>query len=261
MKFIRIIIHDANNAFFNMAVDEAISEAVRQELSPPTLRLYRWSRPSLSIGHFQKISEVNTDYCEETGCPVVRRVTGGRAILHDMELTYSFSALTNFPPFSGSLHRNYSVISMAILTGLKYCGVNADISFERKRRSEERNPACFKTVSYGEIKIDGRKVIGSAQKRYPNGFMQHGSILLGFDAEKLSNVLVHSDKSSFSGITSISEHTESVTFESLGLSIKKGFEDSLGIKLISDSPTKFELDLAGKLEKNKYHSKEWNFRR
>ena len=261
MRFIRIITHEANNAFFNMAVDEAISEAVRQELSPPTLRLYRWSRPSLSIGHFQKISEVNIDYCGKMDYPVVRRLTGGRAILHDAELTYSFSARTGSPPFSSSLHENYSVISNAILLGLKSCGINADISFERKRSSGQRNPACFKTVSYGEITLNGKKVIGSAQKRYSNGFMQHGSILLDFDVEKLCNVLVHADNSVFSDITSISDHTEGVTFENLGLAIKKGYEDSLGIKLISDSPTKFELQLAKELEKNKYSTKEWNFSR
>ena len=243
-----------------MAVDEAISEAVRQKLSPPTLRLYRWSRPSLSIGHFQKISDVNTDYCKKMDYTVVRRLTGGRAILHDMELTYSFSALTNSPPFSNSLHENYSVISRAILLGLKKCGIKAEISFERKRTGQ-RNPACFKAVSYGEITINGRKVIGSAQKRYTNGFMQHGTVLLDFDAEKLSNVLRHADDSAFRDIGSISDNIEGVTFETLGLAIKKGFEDSLGIKLISDSPTKFELDLTKKLEKNKYSAREWNFSR
>ncbi len=261
MQFIRIITHEANDAFFNMAVDEAISEAVRQELSPPTLRLYRWSRPSLSIGHFQKISEVNIDYCNKMDYPVVRRLTGGRAILHDTELTYSFSARTGSPPFSSSLHENYSVISNAILLGLKGCGINADISFERKRNSGQRNPACFKAVSYGEITINGKKVVGSAQKRYSNGFMQHGSILLDFDAEKLCNVLVHGDKIAFENISSINDHAEGISINDLGLSIKKGFTDSLGIKLISDNPTKFELDLAKEIEMNKYSTRDWNFSR
>ncbi|MBL7032285.1 MAG: lipoate--protein ligase family protein [Nitrospira sp.] len=261
MQFIRIITHKANDAFFNMAVDEAISEAVRQELSPPTLRLYRWSRPSLSIGHFQKISEVNIDYCNKINYPIVRRLTGGRAILHDAELTYSFSALTGSPPFSTSLHENYSVISNAILLGLKTCGIKADISFERKRNSGQRNPACFKAVSYGEITVNGKKIIGSAQRRYSNGFMQHGSILLDFDAEKLCNALVHADKNAFGDISSISDHAEDISFDDLGLSIKKGFEESLEIKLISDNPTKFELSLAKELVENKYSSRDWNFRR
>jgi lipoate-protein ligase A len=261
MQFIRTITHEANDAFFNMAVDEAISEAVRQEISPPTLRLYRWSRPSLSIGHFQKISEVNIDYCDKMNYPVVRRLTGGRAILHDAELTYSFSARTGSPPFSTSLHENYTVISNAILLGLKTCGIKADISFERKKNSGFRNPACFKSVSYGEIKINGKKVIGSAQKRYSNGFMQHGSILLNFDAEKLCNVLGHGDKNAFKDIASISDYTENISFDDLCLSIKKGFEDSMGIKLVSDNPTKFELSLAKELEKNKYSTWDWNFSR
>jgi len=261
MKFIRLITHEENNAFFNMAIDEAISEAVRQELSPPTLRLYRWSRPSLSIGHFQKISEVNIDHCNKMDFPVVRRLTGGRAILHDAELTYSFSAKTGTSFFSSSLHENYAVISNAILLGLKTCGIEADISFERKRNSGQRNAACFKAVSYGEITIDGKKVIGSAQKRYTDGFMQHGSILLGFDADKLCNTLVHGDKNVLRDITSINDHVEGISYDDLSLSIKKGFEDSLGIKLISDSPTKFELSLAKDLKKNKYSTSDWNFSR
>ena len=91
--------------------------------------------------------------------------------------------------------------------------------------------------------------------------MQHGSILLDFDAEKLCSVLVHGDENVFRDITSISDHAEGISFDSLGLSIKKGFEDSLGIKLISDNPTKFELSLAKELEKNKYSTKDWNFSR
>ncbi len=244
-----------------MAMDEAISEAVRQKLSPPTLRLYRWSRPSLSIGYFQKISDVNTDHCQKMDYPVVRRLTGGRAILHDEELTYSFSSSNDSPPFSSSLHEDYSVISMAILTGLKECGIDADISFERKRGSGQKNPACFKSVSYGEITIHGRKIIGSAQKRYRNGFLQHGSILLDFDAKKLSRVLVHADNRAFGDITSINDHAEGITFEVLVPALKKGFENSLKLKLISDSPTKFELDLARKLEKEKYSSKKWTLTR
>ncbi|GBE03519.1 MAG TPA: lipoate--protein ligase family protein [Nitrospirae bacterium] len=261
MQFIRIIIHEANDAFFNMAVDEAISEAVRQELSPPTLRLYKWNRPSLSIGHFQKISEVNIDYCDRMDYPVVRRLTGGRAVLHDIELTYSFSARTDSQPFSTNLHENYSVICNAILLGLNTCGIKADISFKRKMNSGQRNPACFKAVSYGEITIDGKKVIGSAQKRYSKGFMQHGSILLDFDAEKLCNALALGDKNAFGDISSISEHAEGISFDNLSLSIKKGFEDSLGIKLISDNPTKFEISLAKELKQVKYSTKDWNFSR
>lgn len=242
-----------------MAIDEAISEAVRQKLAPPTLRIYRWSRPSLSIGLFQKISDVNTDYCSRMDYPVVRRLTGGRAILHNAELTYSFSARTGSPPFSNNLHENYSVISNAILLGLNDCGIKADISFKRKRNSGQRNPACFKAVSYGEITINGKKGIGSAQKRYSNGFMQHGSILIDFDANELRNVLEDGNKNDYSDIASLSDHKNNIDFDDLSNSLKKGFEKSLGIKLISDNPTKFELSLAKELEEKKYSTRDWNF--
>jgi lipoate-protein ligase A len=242
---------------YSVAVDEAISEAVRQEISPPTLRLYQWSRPSLSIGHFQKISDLDIDYCNKKDYPVVRRLTGGRAILHDAELTYSFSAKTGSRPFSTSLHENYSIISSAILLGLKSCGITAEVSFKRKRNTGQGNAACFKAVSYAEITIDGKKVIGSAQKRYTNGFMQHGSVLLGFNAGELSNVIRHGNECDFSDITSIND----VSADTLSLSLKKGFEEALDIKLISDNPSIFEFDLAKKLEKNKYSTDEWNLSR
>jgi lipoate-protein ligase A len=261
MKFIRYIAQGPLHAFFNMALDEAISEAAREKISPPTLRLYQWDRPSMSIGYFQNVSDINSDYCRRKDYPVVRRLTGGRAILHDSELTYSFSSSTDSHFFKGSLLENYSVISNALVTGLKSVGIDAKSSFKRKRSTAHRNPACFKAVSYGEITVNGKKLIGSAQRRYSNGFMQHGSILLGLDEEELCSVLMHDSKDDFSGIGSVKEYAPDISVNDLTASLKEAFEKSLGVKLIADNPTQFELDLAKKLEKEKYSSRDWNFKR
>jgi len=239
-----------------MALDEAISEAVRQKLSPPTLRLYQWDRPSVTIGYFQKTSEININYCAEKGYPVVRRATGGRAILHDIELTYSFSSSNN-----GGLLENYAVISKALVKGLNLIGINARISFVKKRCGSFRNPACFKSVSYGEVTLDGRKVIGSAQKRYHNGFFQQGSIMLNFKAKELCNVLNGSNEEDFRNIGSISDSGREVTFYELKPLLKEAFEKELNVKLISDAPSRFELTLAKELEGKKYSTQEWNFSR
>ncbi len=259
MQFIRIITQGPHHAFFNMALDEAISEAVRQKLSPPTLRLYQWDRPSVTIGYFQKISEININYCTEKGYPVVRRATGGRAILHDMELTYSFSSSKNSTFFNGGLLENYTVISKALVKGLNLIGINAGISFVKKRCDSHRNSACFKSVSYGEVTVDGRKVIGSAQKRYHNGFFQQGSIMLNFKAKELCNVLNGSKEEDFRNIGSISDSGRAITFNDLKTPLKEAFEKELNIKLISDNPSKFELTLAKELEIKKYSNQEWNF--
>jgi lipoate-protein ligase A len=244
-----------------MALDEAISDAVRQKLSPPTLRLYQWDRPSVTIGYFQKISEININYCTKKGYPVVRRVTGGRAILHDMELTYSFSSSKNFSLFNGSLLENYTVIGNALVKGLELLGITAGTSFVKKRSDTCRNPACFKSVSYGEVTVDGKKVIGSAQKQYHNGFFQQGSIILSFKAGELCNVLNGSHEEDFRNIGSISDSAREVTFNDLRNPLKEAFEKELYVKLISDGPSKSELALAKELEEKKYSTQKWNFLR
>ncbi|MBI5410008.1 MAG: lipoate--protein ligase family protein [Nitrospirae bacterium] len=261
MQFIRIITQEPQHAFFNMALDEAISETVRQKLSPPTLRLYQWAGPSVSIGYFQKISDVNIDYCAEKDYPVVRRMTGGRAILHDSELTYSLSALKGSLLFRGSLLESYHVISKALVSALKLCGADVRVSFSRKKGPVLRSPACFKSVSYGEITLDGRKVVGSAHKRYDNGFMQQGSVMLNFDAGELCAVLNAGSEDDFKEIGSINTKEGKISIDALRSSMKEAFEKELNVKLISDNPTKFEHDLAKELETKKYSTRNWNFAR
>ncbi|MDO8281411.1 MAG: biotin/lipoate A/B protein ligase family protein [Thermodesulfovibrionia bacterium] len=258
MNFTRIIIQEENNAFYNMALDEAICEAVRNDLSPPTLRIYKWERPTLSLGYFQKISDIDMDYCRSNNYPVVRRLTGGRAILHESELTYSFSAKKGSLLFNGELHNDYTVISNALVEGLKLCGVDAEISFTRKRATDQKSPACFKVVSYGEVTVDNKKVIGSAQKRYKDGFLQHGSLLLDFNEAELQNVLKCSSKDDFSGIGSINGYADKTSYIELVRGMKKAFAKVLDTKMITDEPTGYELKAGKELESKKYSSDEWN---
>lgn len=259
MRFMRIIIQGPGHAFYNMAIDEAISEAVTRKLSPPTLRLYEWDRPSISIGYFQKTSDIDTRYCSKKGYPLVRRLTGGRAILHDAELTYSLSSLSNTYLFNNSLIKTYTVISNALLRGLKQNGIEAHMSGRKRHNSGNKNPACFKSMSYGEIKVNGKKIIGSAQKRYKDGFLQHGSILMNFNAEEMHNVLICNDDADFNDIGAIREYSPDLSLSQLIVSLKEAFEKELGVKLVSDNPSKFELSLAKELEQNKYSTEKWNF--
>jgi lipoate-protein ligase A len=261
MQFMRIISHGPENAFFNMALDEAISESVRQKNSPPTLRLYQWERPSVSIGYFQKISDIDAAYCMKNDYPVVRRLTGGRAILHDMELTYSLSSLHDSYPFNGNLLDNYKTISSALLSGLRSIGIEADMSFVKKRNNGHRDPACFKAASYGEVMVESRKIIGSAQKRYKNGFMQHGSILFSFNSRELCSVLADNAGDNFEGIGAIRDFDAEISPDDFKETLKEAFEKELKIKLITDVPSKHELKLAGELQQAKYSSSEWNNKR
>lgn len=213
-----------------MAIDEAISEAVRKKLSPPTLRLYQWAKPSITIGYFQKASDINLEYCKKKSYPIIRRLTGGMAILHDSELTYSFSSRNDTEPFRNSLIENYLSVSKALASALTLTNMDAQITLINNRR--ERNPFCFKISSYGEITVNGKKIIGSAQKRYKNGFLQQGSIMVDFDA---------------------------VSIKELKKALKKAFEKTFNIKFISNGPTEFELNLAEQLKNEKYSAEKWNF--
>lgn len=258
----RLIDDKPHDAFFNMALDEAISEAVRKKLSPPTLRLYQWVTPSISIGYFQSISDVNNDYCREMGYPIVRRQTGGMAILHDSELTYSFSAHTEVELFKGGLLNNYMAISNALVLALKFINMDAQIAFLKDRR--QRSASCFNTSSYGEITVNGEKIIGSAQKRYRNGFLQQGSILMDLDVRELGKVIRRNKKrvGGFSGrIGTIKKYAPAVSITDLTKALKEAFEKTFMIGFIPDTLTEFELNLAKKLETEKYSTQEWNLRR
>src|SRR5208337_2023965 len=138
-------------AAYNMALDEAIAAAVRNGDSPPTLRLYGWLEPSVSLGAFQKITDIDTSYCAAHALHVVRRPTGGRGILHGEELTYSFSA-RNEGLFSQGLLDAYRKISTAFSLGLQRLGLYVEMKTRRERGSNfERSPLCFQSTSYGEL--------------------------------------------------------------------------------------------------------------
>jgi lipoate-protein ligase A len=261
ISLVRNKVQKENSAFYNMALDEAICEAVRKDLSPPTLRIYKWERPTLSLGYFQKISDINIKYCNKKDYPIVRRLTGGRAILHDDELTYSFCAKKGSLKFNGELHNDYTVISTALVEGMTAYGIDAEISFLKKRAADQKSPACFKVVSYGEVTVDNKKVIGSAQKRYKDGLLQHGSLLFGFNEDELRSILKGSGEDDFSGIGYVDKCRGEESYSKLVRSLKRSFEDVLDVRMVTDEPTGHELKLAKELELKKYSTKEWNAKR
>ena len=145
------------SATFNMALDEAIAALIRKDDVPPTLRLYGWKTPSVSIGCFQKISDVDIGYCTEKKIPFVRRPTGGRAIFHNHEITYSFSVKTKSGLFSKGLFDSYEKISTALGLALSKMGFLPELKLLREARRSSppdhrlKSPLCFNSVSYGEI--------------------------------------------------------------------------------------------------------------
>lgn len=164
-----------------MATDEAILHSCNQKLSPPTLRLYEWSEPTLSIGCFQKADNA-VKYCSAAGIPYLRRITGGRAVLHFDEITYSIVCGEDEPLFGEGISGAYRIISGCLLEALREIGVNAKMHTSRScGAGREKQISCFHSPSRYEITIDNKKLVGSAQRRFKRAFIQHGSILFGID--------------------------------------------------------------------------------
>jgi len=161
----------------NMARDAELLERHRAG-DDPVLRLYRWDPPAVTIGYNQDPGDFDAAAVAAAGYGLVRRPTGGRAILHAEELTYAVVGTSPGPIFGNSLHSTYMKINEALLAFLRELGIEADVS-EGEPREEMRGLVCFKSAGRHEVHVGGRKIIGSAQRRRGDVFLQHGSILAG----------------------------------------------------------------------------------
>ena len=181
---------------WNMAVDEAILEAAGRELVPPTLRLYAWSPPCLSLGFAQPATDIDLPALKHRSWDLVRRPTGGRAILHTDEITYSICGPHTEPRLAGSVLESYQRLSEALVEALQMLAIPAQVHPEHARHTSQPNnssaqgPVCFEVPSSYEITAGGKKVIGSAQARKAEGVLQHGSLPLYGDLTRILQVLV-----------------------------------------------------------------------
>ncbi len=219
---------------WNMAVDQALLRSCERGNTPPTLRLYGWESPVLTVGYSQNLErEVDLEQCREIPC--VRRPTGGRALLHHRELTYSLVAPVDHPRFSGGLKQTFSAISQALLLGLRKLGIDqARINDQKKiQPAGKRSPACFASLNHCEITVQNRKLIGSAQRRTHGAFLQHGSIpieastedfhsFLRFDSEEAR--LADSEKMKRFTTTLNAVCGEPVSFKRARSALRVGFE-------------------------------------
>lgn len=230
-----------NPAATNMAIDEALMETVGEV---PILRIYGWRPAAVSIGYFQSMNEeVNFAKCREVGVDVVRRLTGGGAVLHECELTYSFIS-REYPK---NIMESYRWICDAIVMSINRLGFDANF------------------VPLNDIVIAGKKVSGNAQTRRKGALLQHGTILLGVDVNKMFSVLkVPSEKLRDKIIKDAKERVTSLagtTFDDMATSLKTSFAAKFESKLITDALSTREISRARWLANRKYSSKEWNLRR
>lgn len=209
----RLIEDGLRDGGVNMATDHAILQAVAEGQAPPTVRLYGWKSPALTVGYSQNIGrDVDLARCGALGIPIVRRPTGGRAVLHDAEITYCVVAPIDHPRFPPSLGGTFRVVAEALLLCLAEMGIQdgaiAGGAANGGRRNGDR-PArtgsslpvdggrrflsCFASINHCEIAVRDRKLIGSAQRRTSRAFLQHGSALIDCDRGLLNSLFLFKD--------------------------------------------------------------------
>jgi len=231
---------------YNMEYDERRACALCEADGPSTLRVYGWEPPAISLGWHQSLEEIDVQKCAEAGIDVVRRPTGGRAILHSEELTYSVIMIAER---AGVLDA-YRRISRALAHGLRTIGIDA-----RFEKSQPHFPslyrlsssaACFSSAARHEIHVNGRKLVGSAQRRFAHAsgsgaevLLQHGSVLLGPDHLRIVDFLrIDGEESREALRRELEDKTidlfrllgRRIAFEEVAQAVQRGFEDSWGIK-------------------------------
>lgn len=266
----RLILHPPYGGAWNMAVDEALLESVSGKAQPPTLRIYDWQPYTLSLGHAQQVSDVNIDELKSNGWDLVRRPTGGKAILHADELTYSLTASLDNPIVYGNVIESYRKISLALVEALTMIGLPTDSKLKNSAESHlSKDPVCFQFPSDYEITFHGKKIIGSAQARKKNGILQHGSIPLHGDINRIVDILEFPDHfSKQSAKTKLINRATTVetalgntiSWTVLADAVVNGFRTELGVEFSIGKLSLEELERARILYKEKYNHHDWTFR-
>jgi len=253
----------------NMAIDEAILHAVAQELAPPTLRFFAWQPPCLSLGQAQSFNDVDWAACLARGYHVVRRPTGGRAILHTDELTYSVTAPETEPRVAGGILPSYRRLSAGLLEGLRLLGVpgveahHPEAAEEGARDQALNGPVCFQVPSTYEITVAGKKLVGSAQVRRQGVVLQHGTLPLVGDIARICDVLAaHPDRARvLSRATTVQDVLgRAVSFHEAAEAMARGFAAALNVELAPGDLLPEERAWADKAQRERYATDAWNRR-
>lgn len=264
------------SASFNMALDEALLNWQSKREIPPVIRFYGWNPATLSIGYFQKADkEIDLESVRKQGLGFVRRPTGGRGVLHEHELTYSVIVSESHPKMPKTVTEAYRVISEGILQGFHQLGLNAYFAVpqtteERELLKSPHSAVCFDAPSWYELVVEGRKVAGSAQTRQKGVILQHGSILLDLDEDKLFSLFKYPNervkermqrafKNKAVAINDIS--SKKISVEQAKTAFKKGFEEGLNIHLEPYELSEAELEYVDQIARERYENDEWNFMR
>src|SRR5947209_10869271 len=259
----RFLNTNVHNAAMNMAIDESILTHHLKGEVPPTLRVFRWSQPSISLGRFQSIErEIVSEQCLESGVALVRRPTGGRAVYHRDEFTYSIVISKRFGVPSGVIAA-YAFLAQGLLAALTFLGVQAELSDERV--SKNPSAACFASSTQADLTSGGFKLIGSAQVWKDDTLLQQGSLPLDDRAAEFFTMLrfptgqarqqalaLYREKT-----TPLHSFVPSASWEQVAAAFRTGFSTALQVEFVPGELSRSEWDLAHQLVEEKYSKLEW----
>lgn len=270
MRQWRLIYDSPAIGAWNMAVDEAILQAVSVGEQPPTLRVYAWDPFCLSLGYGQPVGDVDDVRLQAHGWHVVRRPTGGRAILHGDELTYSVSLPIDHELAQGDVIASYRRLSEALVAALMQLGLTPQSEKQAKSNGSSRGPVCFEVPSHYEITSQGRKLIGSAQVRRKAGILQHGTLPLYGDVGRICEALQFDDEAAReAGKVKVRERAITLS-EALGSDVDwltaadalvAGFSEAFGLTFEMGHLSKSELNCAEQLLQDVYTNTAWTAKR
>lgn len=244
---------------WNMAVDEYLFQSLTDE--PHTiLRFYAWKNPTVSLGYSQKVLEVaDVEFCKKNGIDIVRRMTGGKLVLHHKEVTYSLVS-SDTEVFTANLVDSYRLISEALMNGLKKMGLKPSLANPAPQKYVRGNLPCFSYPSRNEVEVGGKKIIGSAQKRMGTKFIQHGSIPLEEDDELLVSISFLERAGEEVRMISLSEAIgRTIVFNRAVKEFAHGIEEYFGVRMKKRVLGKGDMETVRLIQKNKYGNPAWTF--
>lgn len=210
------------NGADNMRIDsELLEEAISNAYKEPIIRFYGWKPACVSFGRNQKEENINTGFCSKNNIETVRRVTGGRGLLHDDEVTYSFVCPCNYLDGGESIIKSYKEISSAIMLGFKSIGIELELGGKKKVNTSF--DYCMSLSTGADLTYNDKKLIGSAQFRKQNYLLQHGSVLFSYSKEVIDSIF--NEDTDISTITCINEINPSLTRKDIVEAMKLGFKE------------------------------------
>jgi lipoate-protein ligase A len=251
------------NAIMNMAIDEAVLTHHLQGDAPPTLRVFRWSQPSISLGRFQSLErEILRDVCEEQGVALVRRPTGGRAVYHRDEFTYSIVTGKRHGVPAGVVAA-YAYLAQGLLATLRLLGVRAELSDERV--SKHPSAACFASSTQADLTSGGFKLVGSAQVWKDDALLQQGSLPLDDrSAEFFGMLRFPSEAARQEALAKYREKTTPLhtfapgaAWDDVAVAFRAGFSEALQVEFEPGELSASEWEMASRLVEEKYSKLEW----